>query len=651
MARSAATASVPDWVTVPALPRLCDVNNYSEQEAKTLSANQDMLPVGVFADGITPLFLMQSKPLPVSGYHITNDSIGSGTGYQIVSRGGGVKAAHLIPFPSLTRKGMISLYRKILDGKVPIPMSVYQEQAILESTWCLQYNCRRREHVALRGWPAGFERGVYQGYNSIPDHYKPFVSPTDPNLPYFAGIVEDGEPASPFSFIYAFCEEDLKLTPDILARLTALVDDNPEEFLHIGVCQVALLNYVLYERKWDELKDKFNWKKPVEKVDQITFIIAFHHLLGYTEWNGVVFHANPFRFATAFTSHEKKMRRPVPGGSLKDGLEEDEANEIEAQLAQLKYVDPVSPLLPSDLDGSKIPRFERPLSSFKPFSSSVNPALQNSERQEVIEPTLEKLGHVRNIGNPNYLSMKYTHRLIPARDVKPQHKPDTMWTKVKSFPQINEYAYSRSWRVMFPACELYGATCQTHIDVLVPNARVWSGHATRHHVHQETLQKTLRLCCSTANELEGPVPPPPPPGAVAVARAKRSASDANLDNNNADQRERARKSFLNRMADVKRWVGGVREPAIPVIPVPDYSPESHSEAQAHPKEKLISQEGVLKYLQAKGHREGVDYKLVDGVPVPITEGIDDEGGNGGDDDDVDGAEDDGNDAVDGDDRL
>ena len=638
MTRPAAPERAPVWALVQAIPRLCDVNNYSEQESRELGENQDMLPVGVLADGLTPLFLVQSKPPPSTGYQISNDQIGSGTGYQIVGSRGGVKSAQLIPFPSLTRKGMIALYRKILDDKVPIPINDYQEEAILESTYSFQYNCRRREHVALRGQPVGFDPNGYQGYHATPDHYKPFVSPTDPNRPVFTGIVEDEKPTTPFSFIYAFPAEDLDLTPDIMARLTALVNDNPSEFLHIGVCQVALLNYILYERKWADLMDKFGRRKPVEKVSQVTFMIAFHHLLGYTEWNGVAFHANPFRFAEAFVSHEKKMRRTVPSGSLTDGLEENEANRVQAQLAQLQEVSPVCPLLPSDLIGSKIPRFQSPLSSFKPFSSSVNPALMTLDRKEVIQPTLEKLGHVRNIGNPNYLNMKYTHRLIPVRDLRPRQKIEVVWSKLQGFPRINQYAYSRSWRVMFPACELNGATCQTLIDVLVPSARIWTDHATKHRVHEETLKKTLRLCCSTAKDLEGPVPPPPPPqvpvAPAAVAGVKRNASDASINSNNPYSRALAQQTFQNRVQKVQGWLGRVREPSQVGLAI-------NANQQARPREKLISQEGVFKYLQAKGHREGVDYNLVDGVPVPITEGSNDDGNHVDEKEDDDG-DDDGN---------
>lgn len=34
-------------------------------------------------------------------------------------------------------------------------------------------------------------------------------------------------------------------------------------------------------------------------------------------------------------------------------------------------------------------------------------------------------------------------------------------------------------------------------------------------------------------------------------------------------------------------------------------------------ETYVNQKRVLSYLKAKGHREGVDYVLVDGVPVLI----------------------------------
>ena len=585
-----------------------------------MSDKQDMLPIGVYADGITPLFIVKTRQPPFGGYQFYEDTISGATGYQFVSSKRGVKAAHLIPFPSLTRKGMLALYRKVLDDKVPIPLDSLKEEAVRESTCAFQYNCRRREHVGLRGFPAGFDKTLIQLGQPIPEHYKPFLTPMDPNQPAFAGIEEGGEPTTPFSFVYAFRVEDLNLSSVVLDRLTKLVDDHPAEHLKLGVCQVALLNYIFYQRKWAVLMDKFERRKPIQKVDHIPFIIAFHHLLSYTEWTGVAFHANPFRFAAAFIFHEKKMRRPVPTGNLTDGLEESEAQKLEADLASFDQVDAVSPLLPSDLIGSTTRPFERSLESFKPFASSTNPVLQTTQRPVAIRPTLDKLWHVRTIGHPNYLNQKYTHRLIPVKEVKPTHRVEMAWGRLAGFTRINEEAYSHSWRVMFPALYPNATTCASMTDVLTPGDRIWSGHPTNHLIRAAPLKETMRLCCSTDEDLAGPLAPPPPPNVPIIATGKkRSARAARLDERKPYARVFSRRSKQDDEEKVAGWLGMIQETSRNEVTT-GIKDKEYTAGQTKPRETLISQKAVLEYLQAKGHREGIDYTLLHGAPVAIDVG-------------------------------
>lgn len=70
------------WALVKTLPRLCDLNQCLKDDAEKFGEKSDRLPVGVYIDGLTPLFLKQTRKSKLGSY---NNQIGTGTGYQLVT--------------------------------------------------------------------------------------------------------------------------------------------------------------------------------------------------------------------------------------------------------------------------------------------------------------------------------------------------------------------------------------------------------------------------------------------------------------------------------------------------------------------------------------------------------------------------------------
>lgn len=618
MVEPARPADAAKWALVQTLPRLCDLHQYSKWDAGRLGEYSDRLPVGTSMEGLTPLFMKKTRKAENGDY---NDEIGTATGYQFVTATGVSRPPHPLPYPSLTARGGISLYKKILNNESPFVMD--EESASQEAAYVFQHNSRRREHLTLRGKGKQVRRDYIDG-KPIPGELQSFVNKARPCHPPRKG---QGLPVRPpYSFVYAFNETVLQLTPIIMDRLTNLVDRYPSEFLDHGVCQVALLNYCLYKERGDSLKEKFGDTPGL--VSHHMFIIAFHHLLAYTEWTGVAFHPNPFRFAIAFTSHEKDMGRPVPRGYLWDNLDNEDYRALRADIAKLKDVTPVCALTPGDLTGSTVRKFHPSVLDVKPFIRWGVHRSQGWNRELAIQPTLQKLGHVRHIGNPNYLNRKYTHRLIPFVDTKPQHfikKTYDMACSLKSIKDDDEFPLQVK-AVLFPACDPDGYTCGSRIDCLTPLQRADQGRSTGRgpaegSVLNADLDEVLQLCCSSAEQLEGAVP-----------------STSLLERDRADGKEcSAEVAGVINIHEAARHItpppdnredGEGYRPALPpkqpsnssangAVPKPGTVPKPDKPKVSVNGKTYISQEDVLSYLRAKGHREGVDYVLVDGAPVPM----------------------------------
>lgn len=618
------------WALVKTLPRLCDLNQCLKDDAEKFGEKSDRLPVGVYIDGLTPLFLKQTRKSKLGSY---NNQIGTGTGYQLVTGTGAVTPAHLLPFPSLTSNGMVSLYKKILNNESPFPLD--GPIATRERTYAFEHNSRLREHFTLREKHKQVHQDVVEG-KVIPKELNPFI---DIRRPYYIhSMGQTSSNQSPYSYIYAFNKSYLPLPSSILEILTKLVDSHPLESLSLGVCQVALLNYIWYDGKGESLKEKFAGIGSPGKIDHITFIIAFHHLLAYTEWTGVAFHPNPLRFAAAFAIHEKSMGRPVPQGYLwKTPEEGNPSSIIVAGLAQLKDATPICALTPGDLIGSTV-------NKFRPSELAIEPYIPWDEyekgvwhRNLAIVATVRFLGNVRNIGNSNYLNRNYTHRLIPFSSTKPEYEVARTYDRTHSFQNINGDIESLPdvKDVSFPACDLNGYTRGSGLDCLTISQRAAPLGSPEDDISINSipevnqLDEVLQLCCSSAEQLEGAAPAVSSAEEEPARGQKRDADSAGLE----DIHEAARtidpipehdEKQEEKLEEVVKLVSEGRL-ELPPTPPADGAMLKHSDPKVVINGKtFVSQEGILSYLKAKGHREGVDYALVDRVPVSIDWENDDE---------------------------